>query len=330
MPIPNDTENRWWVDVSSVNPDLVNDLRPTLISFLAFDYGQVPGLAGTGFIIAGNKDESALIFTAKHVLTEMVLDIQQPVKSYDPSSPFVPKSLKTPSLEPKKLKALWLGTGNAEMLNINHASYNDSTDIACCVLLKQELSTSPFDPISIPMNTEVPSIGDVIHMVSLAEMEVNETIPPDKITGVGQLLTIKRGVSIRIGVVTHVYPKGFRQYKWPCFTTSIPAMPGMSGGFVYLPDEGKTISACGVVCADNSKVSTYKDYNLCGESVVACTWPALCLHTPKTIPSSPEDPTYTLFDMIREGNLNTPVGGIDHIEMVKLGNGDYTIRNRKG
>ena len=74
MPIPNDPLSRWWVDVSSANPAIVDGLRPSLVAFLAFDHGHVPSLAGSGFVIAGGSD-LAIVISAKHVLSEGVLKI---------------------------------------------------------------------------------------------------------------------------------------------------------------------------------------------------------------------------------------------------------------
>jgi len=329
MPIPNDDQNRWWVDASSANPEKINSLRPSLIAFLAFDHNRIPSIAGSGFIIAGMPDY-ALVISAKHVLLEMVFDIQQPVKKYDTSSPFIPKSFKMPSLEPTKLKSIWMGSENADLLNTAHANFNDSLDIVDYVITPQESHTQSFKPVSIPIDINVPSIGEVVHMVTLDGMEVTEIKSPNVVNGTGQLLQIKRRVNIRVGVVTNIYPQGFRQYKWPCFTTSIPAIPGMSGGFVTIPREGETIAACGIVCADNSINAAYNDYFQCGESVVACAWTALCLNVPITIPSSPDPPTRTIYQMMQDGDMDKAIGDIENIEVIDLGNGDYTIKNRKG
>jgi hypothetical protein len=161
MPIPDDPLNRWWVEASSANPTLVSDLRPTLIAFLAFDHGRTPRIAGSGFVIAGMPD-LALVVTAKHVLSEGVVNIQRPVAAYSASALFVPNSAKIPSLSPEKLKGIWMGSEHADLLNAAHAYYNDTLDIACCVVSPQQLHSTRFSPISIPIHTTVPAIGDVI------------------------------------------------------------------------------------------------------------------------------------------------------------------------
>lgn len=106
MPIPNDPENRYWVDISSANPKLMDELSPSLVGFLAFDYGRMPELAGTGFFIGAGTGH-ALVITAKHVLTEGVLNIQRPIPRHAPSALFIPDSSKKPLLHEEKVRAIY-------------------------------------------------------------------------------------------------------------------------------------------------------------------------------------------------------------------------------
>jgi hypothetical protein len=214
------------------------------------------------------------------------------------------------------------------MLDVLHIGYNDTLDLACCIIAPQEQHAAPFHPVSLPIDTAVPVADDVVHMISLDNMSISELQPPRDASGIGHAMSLTRRVSIRVGVVTAAYPQGFRQYRWPCFTTSIPAEPGMSGGCVVLPREGKTIAACGIVCADNSVIEARTDFFQCGESVVASAWTALCLRAPDQIPSTPETPTRTLYEMMRAGHLDPAVGGIDSIDVVEMADGDCKIRRR--
>ena len=169
-----------------------------------------------------------------------------------------------------------------------------------------------------------PSIGDVVHMVSQGGMKISDRLPPTGVKGIGQRFTAHRRVSIRVGTVTAIYPQGFRQYPWQCFTTSIPVEPGMSGGFVYLPREGMPVAACGITCADNSIPEAHTDYSLCGESVIACAWPALTLKVPEYYAN--DAPMRTLLDMMKMGAMEPAVGGIDHIQIVDRDDGGFTIK----
>ncbi|WP_177171096.1 trypsin-like peptidase domain-containing protein [Nitrosospira multiformis] len=306
-----------------MNPNLVDDFRPCLVAFVAFDHGNKPGLAGTGFII-GTGENIALVITAKHVLTEGVLNIQRPVPRYAPSAIFVPASSLAPAIEKEKLRAMWLDGTRGEAMTIPHCSYNDVLDIACCILLPQEITETPFMFRGvIPLDTARPSVGDIVHTVSLDAMDVIDHAHSAPFSG-PRPFTASQRISIRRGLVTGVYPDGFRQYRWPCFTTSIPVEPGMSGGFVYFPREAYTISACGIVCADNSPSEARSNQMISGESVIAYSWPALALSLPERLPLPA--PSYSLHEMMRKGAMPMAIGGIDHIEISnREPNGDCTI-----
>ena len=326
MTIPNDPQKRCWIEVSQDNPKLVQSLRPTLVSFLAFDKSRKPGLAGTGFLLAASSD-AAIVITAKHVLNEGVLKIQRPVPRHHPSTLFLPDSSSTPILSNTMIKAVWMNNQAAELLNISHVFYADSLDIATCVALPQE--SRKIDNLSIPMSTEIPAPNETVYLVSLGGMEVEE-IPygnePDP-----QTLAIKiaRAVRIRVGIVKEIFPNGLRQYKWPCFTTSIPAEPGMSGGFVTIPSPNSTIAACGVVCADNSDDRSRNNMNYSGESVIACMWPALGLRVPDSLPSTEDTPLLTLYEMMRQNRLPIAIGGIDQFQQIDLGQEGSRIEKKQ-
>jgi hypothetical protein len=326
MPIPNDHLQRSWIEVAATNPSLVANLCPSLLAFMAVGPGRVASFAGTGFIIDGSP-EFAAVLTAKHVLTEGIARLQRPT-SHAPSALFVPVSANRPYLDPEKLKVCWMGSQHANMMNVAHVSYNDALDIACCVITPQDQYAHPFRPVSIPIDTAVPKIGEVVQMISLDNMLVDELVAPADAEGIGQVISLHRRVSIRLGTVTGVYPEGFRQYRWPCFTSSIPAEPGMSGGFVFLPRDGKTISACGLVCADNSPSEARSNQDQSGESVIACAWPALALHLPEAIPSAPDRPTHSLYQFMRDGRVAEAIGGIGQIEVVERGGGNLTTALR--
>lgn len=185
-----------------------------------------------------------------------------------------------------------------------------------------------FSPVSIPLDCRTPSIGDLVHMISHTEMDVSESAPPRVQDGLGQTLKIARTVNIRIGRVTGVYEDGLRQYRWPCFTTSIPAEPGMSGGFVCLPETGTTVAACGIICADATTDEARGNMLLSGESVIACTWPGLGLRVPDSIPPDDATPKMTIYDMIKMGRMSAANGAIEQFEIIKLEGEDCRVQRR--
>lgn len=324
MPIPGDTLKREWVDASNHNPEFVEKYRPCLIAFLAFDHGHVPRIAGSGFII-GHSEDFAIALTAKHVLTEGVLGIQRPSPTHAPTALFFPPSATRPSIDESKLRACWMGSESADLLFTRHIAYNDNFDIACAIFEPQDFYKKAFKPASVLLDANEPSVGDVVHMVSLDGLEISDYSPPTDISGAGFVFSIGRRVTIRVGTVTGVYSKGYRQYKWPCFTTSIPAEPGMSGGMVYVArNSGPSI--CGIVSADNSSDEARMNNALCGESVIASAWTALSMNVPKVIDVNP--PMQTIYEMMKLNLMHAAIG-IDNISYIDRGNGAGTLVNSK-
>ena len=315
MPIPQDPLQRWWVEVSGDNPGTVEEFRQCLLAILAFGPSQEPALVGTAFVIASGEG-FALALTARHVLPAGVQASQRPAPRQAASAIFVPPSWVQPSLDKRRLRALWMTAARGtEALNLVNLSYNDSLDISSFLVVPQHESHA-FQPAIIPMDTTIPAVGDIVHMVSNDRLDVTETRAPSDHLGTGHELSIFRHVSIRRGVVTGVYLEGLRQYTWPCFTTSIPARPGMSGGFVYVPRDGKTVAACGVVSADISEPAAHESLTVRGESVIACIWPSLCLTVPTEMGQGVINaPHMTVYEMMKAGRLAMPIGGLDHIEI---------------
>ena len=325
MPIPNDSEKREWVDASNNNPGFVDVFRPCLIAFVAFDVAHVPCIAGSGFIV-GHSEEFALALTAKHVL-EGAASMQRPHRPYAPSALFIPPSATRPSIDEAKLRAIWMGEQSADLLCTRHIAYNDTLDAACAVFEPQVDFVAGFTPASIPLDAREPKIGDVVHMVSLDQLEISNYSPPTDISGAGFTFSIGRRVCIRVGTVTGVYPKGFRQYKWPCFTTSIPAEAGMSGGMVYVVRENEPTSICGIVSADNSLEESRTNNAIAGESVVALVWPALCLPVPTL--AANDSPMLSLHEMMSSGKMH-PAFSIENIDYIDRGDGEGLIVNKIG
>lgn len=317
--IPHDAHGRFWIEISGVNPVEVDRFRPCLVAFLVFDAQRNAAFAGSGFVVAGASD-FVMVLSAKHVF-DHVSALQRPATSYRSPSPFVAEKLKKPTITPGTLHAVWMDSERAEMLNVVHMGYNETLDVGCCILMPQ--NGNILAP-AVPIDTSVPEVGEVVHMLSLDGLWAEEKIPPVDRSGKGQLLEVSRAVSIRIGTVTGVHQSGYRQYKWPCFTTSIPANPGMSGGLVYRPRDGQTIAACGVVCADASSEEARGDNYHCGESIVASTWPSLALPVPTELRNGSS--MIPILELMRRGAMPLAVGGIDGIDVVLDHAGNGSIR----
>lgn len=320
MTIPNDELNRWWIEVADQNPMLRNNIRPALLALIAFSPDREPELAGSVFVIAG-ESKFAIILTAKHVLTEGITRTQRPLPAHAPSSLFVSRKQTQPSIDPKKFRVVWMGENDAAMLNVVDVEYADTFDIASLVVSPQETDLGLFRPTSLPIEAVVPNEGNVVYMLSHSKMMVSEKVAAGELTPHHAIISITKHISIRVGVVTGVYPQGYRQYRWPCFTTSIPAEPGMSGGLVVTPIAEKTIAACGIVCADDSTPEARSDFHKKGESVIGCSWPALALKVPESIPSTPTTVRRSLHDMMRLGRVPMATGGIERIAIKDIEGG---------
>ena len=324
MAIPNDPENRWWIEVSGSNPALVADLRPSVVAFVAFAPDREPKLVGTGFLIAAMQD-LAVAITAKHVLYEGAFRTQKPMPRHAASSLFVRRSSITPSIEPKKLKMIWMGSEHAAAINAVYVGSNDTLDAACVICIPQDVDVGQFRPAVLPLDTSTPSVGQTVYLISHDKLETSNIFRSDDPNELREAFFVEKRISIRVGVVTRIYPHGLRHYRWPCFTTSIPAEPGMSGGLVSIPAPCGTIAACGLVCADNSSAEARADQLHCGESIISSVWPMLTLCIPESIPPSAETKPEPLIQFMRSGRMPIAVGGIDQIDFIDLGGGDYRI-----
>jgi hypothetical protein len=327
LPIPDDELNREWIQMIDEGPNkvLFDQFRASLVAFLAFSREREAAFAGTGLIIAG-ADKFAVILTAKHVLDEGVLRIQRPESVS--SNGFAPAHFRTPDLNLKKLNLTWVGRGAPSVLTVIHAQYCDEFDLAVCVATPLETSTTKFEPVDVPLELRVPSVGDRINIVAFEHFEAVEKeigAPPDY--HIGQHLMLGLRIGIRTGTVTGVYPDGLRHYHWPCITTSIPVEPGMSGGFAFHPRNGVTIAALGVVCADSSADDSRGDFRIAGESIVALSWPGLALEVPTSNAAGAE--RLTLHQMMTRGNLRAALGGIERFEIVALSEGVRQLHLRR-
>jgi len=62
MPIPKDNLNREWLEAEE-NSSIIELLKPSLVTFVAFDKSRVPGVAGSGFIVGNSTVNSRAMLT---------------------------------------------------------------------------------------------------------------------------------------------------------------------------------------------------------------------------------------------------------------------------
>ena len=317
MHMKDDPLNRAWVEFVHSDPDLQSSFRKVLLAFHSTDANIKFGTAGTGFIVADTL-EWLFFVTAKHVL-EGIVTIQKPYTRFD-SGPFnTSNEIKNVSLG-GRLKVSVFGDDEAFLADVVHLSFNAVTDIAVGMAeIPLEFRTKRFWR-NIPLAVVLPNVGDPIHTCSLinklpVELEGNQS---------GRHFQLERGVTLRKGIVTNVFPSGYNQYKWPCFTTSIPALPGMSGGFAYSPMHNETIAACGVVCAELSH-SDPTSFLEPGQSLIACSYLALANILPNNTPPQDDTDFLTLYEMVQQGRFPKPLGDFDRVKFVKKSIDDIFI-----
>jgi hypothetical protein len=321
--LPNDPLRRKWLDVSSANPDLVSQFRPVVVSFLGFDLDKNPKLMGTGFVIAGSEDYNVVV-TAKHVIEG--LQLYQRPQRHAPSA--VPGLFIQPKVspDPRHLKVLRGDHAGVQLMNVAYVTYSDNLDIALCVITPQE-TAERVAPHAVPLDCGTPAVGDVVHLVSCGGMNVGEKSPPLERDGKGQTLRIERSVCIRIGTVTAVHNGGYNQYRFPCFSTSIPAEHGMSGGLVYMPREGKTVAACGIVSADLDITHRPRvDFYSSEKSIISCAWPLLGFSLPVGILPDGSTSNELIYNLIRAGDMPAYEYSADLFEIADTGEDGLWLR----
>lgn len=316
-------EGRWWLELdNAANANLIDMLRPALVSFLAFGKGREPKIAGSGFIMSADK-KLAVMITAKHVLEEGVSRAQFEHPTHATSTPAIFRPTVKISLERERVRAVWVGRSSVEMLTVPYVNFATELDLAVCLLLPQDGSTT-LEPSVIPLDTAIPKGGEVVHLVSLANKPPDERQYDPK-SGL-QEIAIERQVVVRRGIVTAVYMEGYRQFRWPCFTVSIPTAPGMSGGFVNIPQDGQTIAACGVVCADVSPHGAESSFLNRGESVIAISSACLLLSIPEAIPWKAGNPSMTLFDAMQGNRIQMAEGGLENVKIIRHEGGGLSLQ----
>jgi hypothetical protein len=103
----------------------------------------------------------------------------------------------------------------------------------------------------------------------------------------------------------------------------------MSGGFVAIPQDGKTFAACGVVCADVSPHGAESSFLNRGESVIAISSASLLLSIPEAIPWKAGNPSMTLFDAMHANRIQMAVGGLENVKIIRHEDGGLSLQTTR-
>ena len=321
-PIPDDELGRYWVQ-ANIEDSVRRKFSSGIFVFLGFGPQRQPKIAGTGFAI-GSNGRDALVITAKHVLTggpDSIADIQNPHRRSATSMPDVFRLEERPSVDIKKLRAVWVGESQVDMCVVHDIQYTDHLDIAICTVSIQEHTQGKKLINTFALDTSLPKLGSKIAFMSSSALDLNE-ISIDKSLE-RQTLKISKTIIVRMGVITNVFPTGHRQFKFPCFETSIPVEPGMSGGLFYYPLVDQPIAACGVASTDFSDASAKTNFLVSGQSLAAMIWPVVGFSMPGSLPASDTTPRRTVLDCISAGEI--PDVAETALTIENLANGDYRV-----
>lgn len=237
-----------------------------------------PQFCGTGFVIGADHNGMLLVLTAKHVIEDGVIKVQRLIHNRNPTAPSILFEPAKPQIGPKQLRAVWMGSDKVDMLFVRHVAYAVNLDVALCVLEAQStlrLGIHKLAP-SIALDTSLPKIGELINVVTLAGFEFDGSSPEGDGEGVWRVTT--RPV-VRVGTVRSHEEKSMG-HDGPSFTTTIPTDGGMSGGFAYIPRDGKAVAACGIISTGAKEDEGQGDFRISGCSTVVGILGALALQVP--------------------------------------------------
>jgi hypothetical protein len=205
-----------------------------------------------------------------------------------------------------------MGADAADILFVKHFAYADNLDVALCVVEAQEDLKSSIHRMApaIALDTNLPGVGETIHIVTLADLEFEGSSPDGGGRGAWRVGT--RPI-IRVGKVLS-HQEASLGHRGPCFTTSVPTSGGMSGGFAYVPRDGQVVAACGILSTSPQEDEVNTDFRIPGRSTVVGVMGALGLQVPTST-----EPTFSpLFDHVKSGRI-IDVAGTDGLVIEREG-----------
>jgi hypothetical protein len=309
-------KDHYWGEFVRREDPFWNGIRSLLVAFIAFGPEFTPQFIGTGFVIGADNQGMLLVLTAKHVIEEGAIEVQGRPFDRHPTAPAILFERDKPQIGPKSLRAVWMGSDSADVPFVRCVTYADNLDVALCVLELQQdrkCDVSKHVP-SIVLDTNLPRVGEPIHIVSLAGLKIVGSSPNKDGAGTWGFSTRP---TIRIGTVRSHEVKSMGN-DGPCFTTTIPVDGGMSGGLAYVPRDGQAIAACGIISAGPKEDEGQVNFSISGCSTIVGILGALGLKVPIST-----SPTFAmLYDLVKSGEIADVAGPVEGLVLEKLGQGD--------
>jgi hypothetical protein len=296
MLLPGDEGGPHWLPVSLNDPGTFDSVLLTLVS-------QSPDgtlvVVGNAFIIYANNHD-ALCLTAAHNF-EFIKSLQK--NGSLQSHPTLPRDFQfrgTQYIKSDGCTALWTARGQPYICKVVSINYIQNYDVA--VFSAHSDDTAPVFSGHAALNVRMPKIGDRISCLG-HKLDFKQTSDENGI--------LERRLICCLGTVTDDPVEADRMGQMFSFETTIPIPPGLSGApIIATPENGKTLTACGVVSFDFSSSDAFISKQIAGQSRAAALWPSAGLGFAMNVESKGPAPTL-LADLIRGKFVETQSPGIE-------------------
>lgn len=302
-----------------------NKLNKVLISFFSATPNGFTKLIGTGFIIVANKKNALVMTSSDHF--EFSGNNQHPKYLNDPAgSPQIQVHAgEIFSVDPKKIRAVYKSDTFVDACKINGVSIVPELGIALCAIEFQKDYKGPDFSVQLGLDSRPPEKGDEVIAVGFsAPPSGKEDASLDK----KNKTAITRKFEVRRGKVTGVFNMGIGDISWPCFETTIPVDPGMTGGPVMpfcITNPG--LNGCAVISKDISHKKSFEDFSMPGHSIMAMIWPAFLLPY-KTESKKADAAENNLMKLIQKGIIKDVGNAYINTKIVKKENQISTISRK--
>jgi hypothetical protein len=309
-------QGHFWSEFVRTTDPFWNGVRSSLVGLYAISPEFTPQFLGTGFVVGTSEEGFLLVLTAKHVVVEGAIQVQIPYRRRTSSAPSVLFESNQPSIEPKNLRAVWMGTDSADILFVRHINYTNNLDVALCVLEYQPefLKLRRPSATAIALDTRFPEVGEPVHVVALTDFIFDGESPKGDGEGAWQVST--RPV-VRVGNVLSL-EDGSLGHGGACFRTTIPVDKGMSGGFAYIPRDGQAVAACGILSSGPQEDDKQSSFLVSGNSAFAGVLGSVGLELPAELCRGQR---IRLLDLIKSGQITDVGDGATKVEIVDIREG---------
>lgn len=244
-----------------------SEFHGVLVSLVAFTPQREPIVAGTAFALDAMDDKVGVFCTAAHVV-EYLRAVQHAPPAHHASTP--PEFRPPPEplrLDRERLRALLFDGRQVNVPVVDWLIWDEHADIAFLGLKDQKPEAARVVQGGCRLTSERPMVGTRVAILGYDDTEVVDS----ERDGTGfERFSVARRLVLRAGTVLRLHPNGHALCRGPCFETTIPISPGMSGSpVVLLGQSGEPLSVIGVVSTSASIGEATLDRRISGDSIIA-------------------------------------------------------------